>query len=193
MKLSFKIVSLVLVMSLTCSPIVLAQVRTTTCNYCGNYVASTSRMCPTCGKNPQSITGSSLGDLFLLLLMGAALSADNHNNNSNYSSSYQSSNYIPNHDFDLTGKIGNNNKIHGYININGNQISGNYGYKSKPYGCTVEGYTYENGSMRATEVEDKSGRVTGTYRGKVISDNKIKGTFYSKKYRKNIPFTWYLR
>lgn len=192
MKLSFKIVSLVLVMSLTCSPLVLAEVRTITCNYCGNYVASTSRICPTCGKNPHSFTGSSLGDLFLLLLMGAALSSDNHHNNNSNSSSYQNSNQIPNHDFTLTGKIGKNNTIHGYININGNQISGNYGYKCN-YGCTVNGYTYENGSMRATEVEDKSGKTTGTYQGKVISNNKIKGTFYSRKYRKNIPFTWYLR
>ncbi len=191
MKLKFKIVSLVLAMSLTFSPIVLAQVRTITCNYCGNYVASTSRMCPTCGKNPKSITGSAMGDLFLLILLGSALSANNHNSNSN-SSAYQNPNQVPNQNLTLTGIVGNNNNIHGNININGNQISGNYGYKSKPYGCTVEGYTYENGSMRATEIEDKSGKITGTYRGKVISSNKIKGTFYSKKYRKNLPFTWYL-
>ncbi len=191
MKLKFKIVALVLVMSLTCSPLVLAQVRTITCNYCGNYVASSSRMCPTCGKNPHYITGDVWGDLFLYLLLGAALQADNNYSNSN-SSSYQYSNQIPNEDLTLTGKVGKNSRIHGYININGNQISGNYGYKSKPYGCTVEGHTYENGSMRATEIEDKSGKITGTYQGKVISRNKIKGTFYSKKYRKNLPFTWYL-
>lgn len=191
MKLSFKIVSLVLVMSLTCSPLVLAQVRTITCNYCGNYVASTSRMCPTCGKDPKSITGSAWGDLFLLVLLGGALSS-NSNHQSNNSSSYQHSPQMPNQDFTLTGTIGSNNNIHGYVNINGNQISGNYGYKSNPYGCTVKGQTYENGSMRATETEDKSGKITGEYRGEVVSNNKIKGTFYSKKYRKKYPFTWLL-
>ena len=57
MKLSFKIVSLVLVMSLTCSPLIFAQVTTTVCRHCGNYIASSSTLCPTCGKNPKSPTG----------------------------------------------------------------------------------------------------------------------------------------
>ncbi len=86
MKLKFKIVSLVLVMSLTCSPLVLAQVRTTTCKNCGNYVASTSRICPTCGKNPQYYTGSITGDflaaLFLLAIAnGINNQANSHGNN----------------------------------------------------------------------------------------------------------------
>ena len=79
MKLKFKIVSLVLAMSLTFSPIVLAQVQST-CRHCGNWVASTSRQCPVCGKNPKSFTGSPEGDflaaLFLLAILG------NSNNNS---------------------------------------------------------------------------------------------------------------
>ncbi len=54
MKLSLKTLSLVLVMSLTCSPLVFAQVKTT-CRHCGNYVAKASKLCPSCGKNPQDV------------------------------------------------------------------------------------------------------------------------------------------
>ncbi len=185
MKLSLKALSLALVMSLTCSPLVLAQVQTT-CRHCGNWVASTSRDCPNCHKNPKSITGDPFWDL---LIYGVVLYENSKNHRTNQSS-YQSPSR---HNLTLTGTITSKNhysNINGYIEINGNEISGNYGYKTN-YGCTVKGYTYDNGSMRATEIEDKSGRKTGEYRGKVIAKNKISGTFTNKRGKK-FKFTWYL-
>ena len=93
MKLKFKIVSLVLAMSLTFSPIVLADII---CRHCGNPVAETSRMCPVCRQNPQNLTGINLliqggcfdgslnnrgweGD-FTLALFLLAITNDNHSN-----------------------------------------------------------------------------------------------------------------
>ncbi len=81
MKLKFKIVSLVLAMSLTFSPLALADII---CRHCGNPVAETSRICPVCRKNPKSFTGSIEGDFLAALFLLAILGNSNNNSSSTH-------------------------------------------------------------------------------------------------------------
>lgn len=187
MKLSLKKVLLVLVISLTCSPLIIAQVSTVVCRHCGNYIASTSRLCPTCGKNPQSPTGDPFWDLLYYSIVEYENQKSKGHINQNNNSSYQSQN--SNH-FSLQGTIGSKSTIKGYIIISGTQISGNYGYYGN-HGCTLRGTINKNGSVKATEIEDRSGKQTGSYVGKLENNGKIRGTFTNKKGKK-FKFTWLL-
>lgn len=64
-------------MSIPFSSIVIAKVQST-CRHCGNWVASTSRMCPVCGKNPQYFTDID-NRVFKLLLEGGCFDGSLNN------------------------------------------------------------------------------------------------------------------